>query len=145
MDTWRTTSIRAISTTSPCGLTRDSPRCSRWDCWRPTACGSTPPTENLLRRLKADLAGQRPLTLQRLLAADQQVFLGADGARYYAYAWGVAYYLTFEKHALGSPAVDRYVQAAAKELPPTQRFEQLVGTRLDKFEAAWRQYILTLR
>lgn len=103
------------------------------------------PNREVLKRLKADLAGEQPLSLSKLLAADQQAFLGADGARHYACAWGLAYYLTFERHALGSPAMDRYVQNAAKELTPTQRFEQLVGTRLDKFEAGWRQYTLTLR
>jgi hypothetical protein len=104
------------------------------------------PNRELLKRLKADLTGKEPLPLRRLLAADQPVFLGADeGNRYYAYAWGLAYYLTFEKHALGSPGMDRYVRAAAKELAPAERFEQLAGTRLDKFEQIWRQYILTLR
>jgi hypothetical protein len=104
------------------------------------------PNRELLKRLKADLAGQEPLPLSKLLAADQRAFLGADhGARYYAYAWGLAYYLTFEKHALGSPAMDRYVQIAAKEVPPTERFEQLAGARLEKFEQSWRQYISALR
>jgi hypothetical protein len=104
------------------------------------------PNRELLKRLKTDLAGKEPLSLRKLLSADQQAFLGADnGARYYACAWGLAYYLTFEKHALGGPAMNRYVGAAAKELAPVERFEQLVGTRFDKFEDGWRQYILALR
>jgi len=104
------------------------------------------PSRDALKALKADLAGEQPLRLEKVLAADQQAFLaGSQANRLYAYAWGLAYYLTFEKHALGSPALDQYVAPPAKNLSPVERFEKLVGMPLAKFEPAWREYILNLR
>ena len=69
---------------------------------------------------------------------------GAAARRHYLYAWGLAYYLTFEHRLLGSPALDRYVAPDARAVPPQQRFERLVGTPLEEFEPAWRKYIRTL-
>jgi len=104
------------------------------------------PSRDALKALKADLAGQQPLRLEKVLAADQQAFLaGSQSNRLYAYAWGLAYYLTFEKHALGSPALDQYMAPPAKNASPVERFEKLVGAPLANFEPAWREYILNLR
>ncbi|MGA2622152.1 MAG: DUF1570 domain-containing protein, partial [Thermoguttaceae bacterium] len=73
------------------------------------------PNAAALKRLKEDLAGDHPLALEELLAAGRGQFLpkgdaaSAAADRYYAHGWGLAYYLAFEKHLLGSPALDRYV------------------------------------
>ena len=61
--------------------------------------------------------------------------------RYYVYAWGLAYYLTFEKHVLGSPALEKYLQPGNGWLAPVPRFEQLVGMPIKQFEQVWRVYI----
>ena len=61
------------------------------------------------------------------------------------YAWGLVYYLTFEKHLLGTAALDQYVEPAAAAKAPVERFEQLVGMPLPRFEAEWRQFVAKLR
>lgn len=104
-----------------------------------------------LKTLKADLAGREPLTIERVVQAGQREYLGSgEGSfdrpnRYYCYAWGLAYYLTFERRLLADPALDRYVDARSKELAPAQRLEQLVGMPLAKFETVWHKYIQELR
>ena len=109
------------------------------------------PNAEALRRLKEDLHGEQPLSLERLLAAGQSEFLPVGDAaqaaadRYYAHAWGLAYYLAFEQHLLSSPALDRYVGSAAAGMKPSVRFQQLVDAPLDRFEKEWREYVLALR
>ncbi len=104
------------------------------------------PNREALRRLQADLGTAEPLPLKTLLAADQRAFLLDHGSdRYYAYSWGLAYYLAFQKHLLSSPALDGYVQQYAEDVSPAERFEKLVGVPLPQFEKQWREYILQLR
>ena len=103
-----------------------------------------------LQKLKADLAGTSPLELEKLLAAGQGQFLEVVDARpaavdrYYVHAWGLAYYLTFEKHLLGSPALEKYLQSGGARLAPAQRFQRLVGVPLAQFDSEWRAYIRAL-
>ena len=109
------------------------------------------PNPDALKKLKADLAGPAPLELANLLAAGQGQFLLMAGVRpaavdrYYVHAWGVAYYLTFEKHLLGSPALEKYLQSGNARLDPVQRFQQLIGMPLEQFEREWRTYIRGLQ
>jgi hypothetical protein len=109
------------------------------------------PNATALTTLQHDLAGSRPMPLAQLLAANQGNFLlgnqtaPAEVGRHYAYAWGLAHYLTFQKQLLVDPALDQYVQPAAKNREPVERFEQLIHQPLQQFEPQWRQYIQTLR
>ena len=108
------------------------------------------PNALALRKLKADLVGPDPLPLTVLLAAGKGQFLEMADARpaavdrYYAHAWGLAYYLTFEKRLLGSPALETYLQATSGRLTPLARFEKLIGEPADKFDQQWRAYIRDL-
>ena len=108
------------------------------------------PNPVALKKLKADLAGSEPLEMEKLLSAGQGQFLlmanvrPAAVDRYYVYAWGLAYYLTFEKRLLNAPALEKYLQSDAARLPPAQRFQELTGEPLEKFERAWRAYIRSL-
>jgi hypothetical protein len=109
------------------------------------------PNPVTLKKLKADITGPEPLELEKLLAADEaQFFLTANARsaavdRYYVNAWGLAYYLTFEKHLLGNPALEKYLQPGNARIAPAQRFQQLVGMPLKRFEREWRAYILSTR
>lgn len=106
------------------------------------------PERNALRRLKADLA-RAPLPLAELLKAGPEAFLQngergrADTTRSYAAAWGLAYYLSFEKNLLAGPGLEQYVRLA-QTTSPESRFETLVGMPLAQFEKAWRAYIAGL-
>lgn len=108
------------------------------------------PNPIALKKLKADLADSAPLKLADLLSAGQTQFLLATGVRpaavdrYYVNAWGLAYYLTFEKRLLGSPALEKYLQAANSRLAPAVRFQRLTGMPLAQFEREWRAYIGSL-
>lgn len=103
------------------------------------------PERNVLRRLKNDLAGDS-LPLAKLLAAGPDAFAQADhaatdrSARYYAAAWGLAYYLTFERNLLADPRLETYVLPGSGQSPQA-RFEQLVGMPLARFEPFWQGYI----
>ena len=105
------------------------------------------PNAAALRKLKADLAGPAPMPLEKLLAAGEGQFLltarvrPAAVDRCYAYAWGMAYYLTFQKRLLGSPALEKFLQSGAARLLPGQRFQQFIGIPLEQFEQDWRAYI----
>jgi hypothetical protein len=108
------------------------------------------PEPRALAFLKDDLQ-RAPLPLAELLTADHRAFLvphggsGATSARHYAYSFGVAYYLTFERGVLGSTALDEFVRAeGASGDSPIRRFEKLVRQPLPEFERQWREYILNL-
>ena len=104
------------------------------------------PNRKALRLLRADLKSERPLSLGQLLEAKPAAFLVDDGAnRYYAHAWGLVYYLTFEKHLLSPAALEPYAARDSGGATPAQRFEQLVAMPIDQFERAWHQYITQLK
>jgi predicted thioesterase len=104
-----------------------------------------------LKKIKADLAGAEPLGLAKLLAAGPSAFLPADQAavasadRYYAYAWGLAYWLTFQKRLLEGPSLERYVERGNPAGEPAVRFQQLLAAPLESVEAQWRTYIVSLK
>jgi hypothetical protein len=107
------------------------------------------PHPRALAELQNDLRGERPLALAELLNAGPQTFLTAEGneraaPRYYAYSWGLAYYLAFEQNVLESAAFEQYLTASAGT-PAVERFEQLVGMPLADFEIKWRAAMLALR
>ena len=114
------------------------------------------PDAALLKRLKADLSGPAPLSLDRVLAADAPAFLSsAEAPRLYLYAWGLVYYLTFEQPRVPSSQLDGYV-ALEHRLPATSkanghsdatrlRFERLVDRPLGEFEPRWRKWVLEQR
>ena len=62
--------------------------------------------------------------------------------RYYVNAWGLAYYLTFEKRLLNSPALERYLRRENARLAPAERFRLLVGMPPPaEFDEQWRAFI----
>jgi hypothetical protein len=105
------------------------------------------PNPAALKKLKADMAGPIPLSLQELLSANQGNFLILSASRpaavdrYYVNAWGLAYYLTFEKRLLNSPALEKYLRSENARLAPADRFQLLVGMRPAEFDEQWRAYI----
>jgi hypothetical protein len=108
------------------------------------------PNAAALKKLKADMAGRNPLSLQELLSANQGNFLilaarpPAAVDRYYVNAWGLAYYLTFEKQLLNSPALEKYLRSENTRLAPADRFQLLVGMPPAQFQEQWRAYFARL-
>jgi hypothetical protein len=108
------------------------------------------PNREALRRLQADLAAQHPLSLSELLCADQQAFLSKHhtdaepSQRYYAAAWGLVYYLTYQRNLLDEKQLDRYVRPRGG-ISPESRFQQWIEQPLSQFESAWRAYVWELK
>jgi hypothetical protein len=106
------------------------------------------PDAGRLRRLQADLAGAKPLTIQDVLTADERAFLaahaGGGAERQYLYSWGLAWYLTFEENLLGRTEVYR-VLAEPQQSNPATSFARLVNRPLAKFESTWREAMLALK
>ncbi len=79
------------------------------------------PNPRTLAALQSDLRGPEPLSLSDLLVADANTFLAAHrdnsagASRLYYYSWGLAYYLTFDRQLLGTPAFEAYVSPAAAD------------------------------
>lgn len=105
------------------------------------------PDGDLLKRLKAALAQEDSLTLKRFLSAESRAQPpDSDEDRFYVYSWGLAYYLTFEKHLFSSPALEKYVRRPSHgvDVAPIERFEELVGMPVAEFEKVWREYVREL-
>ena len=101
-----------------------------------------------LGKLVADLRSGSPLSLEELLSTDAATFLvehrrhPQDASRWYYYAWGVAYYLTFERRLLGTEAFEEYVSLSTGDRSPTARFESFADESLPQFERKWREAML---
>lgn len=106
------------------------------------------PHKTLLERLQEDLRSNAPLPLEKLLRADGRQFVKQHGSlstdRNYLYAWGLAWYLTFEFDLLHNDRLDRYVAASATG-DHVREFEEFVDQPLEKFEPRWREAMLKLK
>jgi len=111
------------------------------------------PDSQRLKRLQDDLQSAEPMRLADLLSSRENEFFAwrheaDESERYYLYAWGVAYFLVFEKNLLGEKLSEKrfaeYVKRPEIEDEPIRRFEQFTKQDLAEFEAAWRKYILAL-
>jgi hypothetical protein len=108
------------------------------------------PGARILARLKSDLSGPNPLPLAELLTADANRFISthrgdaAQSSRLYLYSWGLAYFLDFEQPLLGTKELERYVSLNTTSQSEIERFEELVGMPLPKFQERWREVMLGL-
>lgn len=108
------------------------------------------PRRSALAILHKDFEEGNTLPLESLLAARRRAFLVApereqESARFYAYAWAMAYYLTFYEPILGSERLDGYVANELADAPPAARFEVLVSERLADFQPRWQQAVKQLK
>ncbi|MBX9791198.1 MAG: hypothetical protein K2Y37_19940 [Pirellulales bacterium] len=108
------------------------------------------PPADWLARLQTDLGQREHLPLAEVLAANAREYLVAHdaprdaSARLYLYAWGLAWYLSFDEPVLGTPALERYLARGDQPTSEVERFETLVGMPLEKFETRWRAHLQTL-
>ncbi|MBN1910250.1 MAG: DUF1570 domain-containing protein [Pirellulales bacterium] len=109
------------------------------------------PHRAALKRLQEDLRGTNPLKLTELLAAGPNDFLvGPDerteaSNRYYCHAWGLVYYLLFDKQRIDLSKLDDYMSPRPAHENPLHRFEILSGKTTDVLQSQWRRHILSLR
>lgn len=93
-----------------------------------------------------DLASTNPLSLSELLMSSDKEFLAAHArpaaTRHYAYAWGLAYYLSIETQVINRGTLAEL--SSSHHSSPLERFQSVVGKPLDEFEREWRRAMLAL-
>jgi hypothetical protein len=111
------------------------------------------PDPRRLEQTKDWLKGKNggPLVaLSDLLVSGKDAFLASHsdhrGAaeRAYLTSWALAYYLTFERRLIGTPALNKYLIALNSGGDPRAAFVSLVGQELEAFEKQWHAYLLRL-
>jgi hypothetical protein len=90
---------------------------------------------NALLRL-ADLLRSKP----------EQFLVSHDGDRrmsdrYYLASWALAFYLTFDRKLIGTPALDTYVHQLQRGTDPLEAFRELTGQPLSAFERDFLHYL----
>ena len=97
--------------------------------------------------------GDPPLLvpLADLLKAGKETFLAAhanqqaSSDRTYLTCWGLAFYLLFERHLVGTAAFDDYLKSLNTGADPAKAFAELVGQDLPAFEKDWHEYLRKLQ
>ena len=106
-----------------------------------------------LAALQKELRRLGGISLAELLQADQEKFTALHSAqhsaklqvdKHYLLAWGLAYYIAFEKPLLQSKAMKQYAKKTEKEKQPIEQFEAFVGMPLATFEKQWKAAMLNL-
>lgn len=107
--------------------------------------------ENRLTRAKNCLRGGGLVPLADLLRAGPREFLVQHGGdkqaadRHYLTAWALAFYLTFDRHLLGTNRLDRYATDTKRGADPLEAFQLLIEQPLPEFEKSFQQYLANLR
>jgi hypothetical protein len=60
-------------------------------------------------------------------------------------AWGLAYWLLFDRQALAGPVLDKALESRAKGADAVAFFEALAGSPLPEAEKTWREAMRTLK
>lgn len=103
-----------------------------------------------LEAVRQALARNELLPLTDLLHSGAKQFQVAhDGDkqisdRYYLGSWALAFYLTFDRKLLGTPALDAYVRQLQRGTEPLEAFRELTGKPLAEFERAFLHYLTHL-
>jgi hypothetical protein len=113
------------------------------------------PNPERLNRVKDWLRGKngptRLVPLADLLVSGKDAFLASHAGqkaaadRAYLSSWALAYYLTFDRHLIGTEPFRKYLVAVNSGGDPRQAFAALVGKELPEFEKDWHSYLLRLR
>ncbi len=88
--------------------------------------------------------------LSDLLVSGKDAFLASHSdqrgvaERAYLTSWALAYYLTFERRLIGTPALHKYLIALNSGGESRAAFMELVGQELGPFEKQWHAYLARL-
>ncbi len=100
-----------------------------------------------LEAVRGALAKDALLPVADLLRSKANAFLvGHDGNkqtsdRYYLASWALAFYLTFDRKVIGTPALDIYVRQLQRGTDPLEAFRELTGQPLSAFERDFLHYL----
>jgi hypothetical protein len=92
------------------------------------------------------------LPVLQLLKTSPKDFLVAHDAdrkssdRHYLNSYALAYYLTFDRRLLGTPALEKYVQARKRGVDELVAFSALIGNKpIAQFEKEYLEFLLRLQ
>lgn len=100
-----------------------------------------------LRAVRQALDTNALLPLTDLLRSGAKQFQVAHGGdkqlsdRYYLASWALAFYLTFDRKLLGTPALDAYVRQLQRGTDALEAFAELTGQSLTAFERDFHHYL----
>ncbi len=100
-----------------------------------------------LEAVRGALAKNTLLPVADLLRSRAEQFLVAhDGDkrvsdRYYLASWALAFYLTFDRKLIGTPALDTYVRQLQRGTDPLEAFRELVNEPVADFERDFLRYL----
>jgi hypothetical protein len=100
-----------------------------------------------LEAVRQALGKDALLPLADLLRAGPKQFQVAHDSdkhisdRYYLASWALAFYLTFDRKLLGTPALDAYVRQLRRGVDPVEAFRDLTGQPLAAFERDFLHYL----
>lgn len=109
------------------------------------------PDDKRLTRIKAAVRKNDLIPLADLLKSGVKQFIVAhanenqESDRGYLNSWALAFYLTFDRHLLGTSELDQYVHDHKAGTHVQKAFEKLVGQPLDQFERDFHRYLLAIR
>jgi hypothetical protein len=101
------------------------------------------PDPRRLSMLMQEFDREDRLSLDELLNASHDRFLAMHGSnavdsdRNYLCAWGLVYYLAFDRQLVGSRSMQVFVARSSESGSPVKRFEEFVGMPLAEFEPQW--------
>jgi hypothetical protein len=104
-----------------------------------------------MEALRQALVGNTLLPLTDLLRSGAKQFQVAHNDdkqisdRYYLASWALAYYVTFDRKVLGTPALDAYVRQLQRGGDPLEAFRDLTGQPLAALERDFLHYLNHLR
>jgi hypothetical protein len=104
-----------------------------------------------LQAVQASLNKDALLPLTDLLRSGSRHFIVAHeldrrtSDRHYLASWALAFYLTFERKLLGTPALDGYIHALHRGVDPVQACSELFGQPVPGLEKAFHDYLGHLR
>lgn len=103
------------------------------------------PPKQILAELKARIARDRGLSLQRILQTEAGSFLLFENLHRsqldYDVAWGLAWYLVFQKELFTSERLERYVHRRGT---PEASIEETFGEPVSRLQADWVEFMQQL-
>lgn len=103
------------------------------------------PPKQILADLKARIARDHGLSLQRMLQTEAGSFLLFENLHKsqldYDVAWGLAWYLVFQKELFTSERLERYVHRRGT---PETSIEETFGKPVSRLQADWVEFMQQL-
>jgi Protein of unknown function (DUF1570) len=105
------------------------------------------PDKERRKRVRTALEKKQLVSLTDLLRSTGRQFQVAHSQerqmsdRFYLGAWGLAFFLMFNRQVLGSEPLEEYLKSLERGVDPLEAFSVLLGEPLDQAEKKWHDYL----